>query len=80
MSTRVGELCVDECFCCSFGDTGFECSCMRSVCGRGLGTLGMRTRRSELCFVECCFVVLLMLGVNDFVREEMMEEGWERLG
>ena len=49
MSTRVGELYVVECFCCSFGDAGIKYYGMRSVRGRELGTLGMSTRVGELC-------------------------------
>ena len=50
ISTRVGELCVVECFFCN---VGFKYSCMRSVRGRGLGALGMSTRVGELCVVKC---------------------------
>ena len=59
MSTRVVELCVVECFCCSFGDAGLKYTCMRGVRGRGLGALGMSTRVGGLCVVEyfCCSFV-----------------------
>ena len=60
MSTRVGEVCVVECFCCSFGDAGFKHYCMRGVRGRGLGALGMSTSVGELCVTERFVVVVLM--------------------
>ena len=68
MSTRVSELCVDTCFCFSFGDAGFNFSCMRSVRGRGLRARGMSTRVCEFCVVECSCCSFVDAGFRYFAR------------
>ena len=75
MSTRAGELCVLECFYCSFGDAGFKYSCMRSVRGRGRGTLGMSTRVGELCVVECVCCSVVGTGFTYFFTRRVHPRG-----